>query len=305
MKGKTAISQSRRDFLTYRMADAVLRCGLRRLPNWAWADSLALCWGYRFRPAPCLGRLRNGAILQLDEGDYLELMVYYRGTFEPHCLRYLRLCSRPGATIVDVGANIGVYTLESSLVVGPTGRVISIEAAPRNAQALRRNIELNGMENIVVLETAVGEITSSATLALSAGGNLGMFTLGAASGEKEYRVAVRRLDDLLAEKRVDKVDLIKMDIEGSEYHALLGAVGTLSRHRPTLVIELNEGALRGCRSSANEVKKLLRECGYRGWSIGRRVVRVIPDSQGTHDCDECLFIHRDNSFLIGELGLPN
>lgn len=56
-------------------------------------------------------------------------MIYYFGTFEPHCLSYLQRCVDKGGTIVDVGANIGVYTLESSLIVGQTGRVIAIEAA--------------------------------------------------------------------------------------------------------------------------------------------------------------------------------
>lgn len=285
--------------------DAVLRCGLRHLPNWAWADDLALWWGYRFRPAPCAVHLRSGALMEVRQTDYLQLMVYYRGTFEPHCLRYLRSCAGEGATIVDIGANVGVYTLESSLVVGPNGRVLAIEAAPSNAQELRRNIELNGMRNVSLLETAVGDSTGFATLALSAGANLGMFTLGAVSGETGCRVEVRRLDDLLEEIGVDRVDLIKMDIEGSEYRALRGAEKTLARHKPTLLIELNEEALRRCQSSANDVKRLLRDAGYRGWHIGRRAVRPIPEVQSSHDCDECLFIHRDRGALIGELGLPN
>src|SRR5262245_17702558 len=109
--------------------DAVLRRGLRHLPNWAWADGLALWWGYRFRPAPRVVRLRSGALMKIDAADYLQLMAYYRGTFEPHCLRYLRSCVREGATIIDVGANVGIHTLESALAVGRTGRVIAIEAA--------------------------------------------------------------------------------------------------------------------------------------------------------------------------------
>jgi hypothetical protein len=132
-----------------------------------------------------------------------------------------------------------------------------------------------------------------------------MFTLGYASSEAEYRVEVRRLDDLLEERGVHRVDLIKIDIEGSEYRALRGAARTLLKHKPTLLIELNEEALQRCQSSASDVKRLLYESGYRGWLIGRSTVRPVPETQETHGCEECLFVHRDKGSLLRELGLSD
>ena len=96
-----------------------------------------------------------------------------------------------------------------------------------------------------------------------------------------------------------------MDIEGSEYRALRGAMTTLQRCRPAILIELNEKALRRCQSSADEVKELLKKLDYQGWVIGRKVVRPIHSSQPIHHCDECLFIHRSKTSLIEKLGLPN
>lgn len=292
------------DYSAYRAVDTVLRYGLRFLPSWSWTERLALWWGYRFRPVPCVARLRSGALIHVDPTDHLQLMIYYFGTFEPHCLTYLAKCVNRGGTVVDVGANIGLYTLESSLVVGPTGQVISIEAAPPHAQALQKNIQLNRMNNVSVIEAAVGDSVGEATLTLPSGDNLGMFTVGPVSGDKVFRVVLRPIDDLLKERGINSVDLIKMDIEGSEYRALRGAARTLGRCRPVLIIELNESALCRCGSSTAEVKELLRYWGYRGWLIARNTVRPIPKTQSIPNCSECLFIHCDNEPLIRKLRLP-
>lgn len=296
--------RQKNEYPIYQVVDAALRHGLRVLPMWAWTERAALWWGYRFRPAPCVAKLRSGASIHVSPTDYLQLLIYYLGTFEPHCLPYLRGCANKGGTIVDVGANIGFYTLESSLAVGPTGRVISIEAAPPHVEALRKNIQLNGMRNVSLVEVAVGDSVGEATLALPRGGNLGMFTLGPVNSDEPYSVALRPMDDLLAEQGIHSIDLIKMDIEGSEYRALRGAAKTLARYKPALLIELNEVALHRRGSSAREIKDLLSEAGYRGWVIGRREIRPIPDGQATHGCDECLFIHRENESLMRRLRLP-
>lgn len=292
------------DYLVYRAIDAALRHGLRLLPPSDFAESVALWWGYRFRPPASVAKLRSGALIHVDSVDYLQLLIYYLGTFEPHCLRYVRRCAPTGGTVVDVGANIGVYSLEGSLAVGPSGRVIALEAAPPHVDALRRNLQLNAMGNVSVVEVAVGEVPGEATLGLRKGANLGMFTVAPGGGEEAYRVEVRRLDDVLQDLGVRDVDLIKMDIEGSEFRALRGASRTLAQCKPTLLVELNDDALERCGSSTGEVKRLLREAGYRGWLLTRGGSLPIPEAQPTHGCVECIYIHRDKVALIGKLRLP-
>jgi FkbM family methyltransferase len=268
-----------------------------------WTERAALWWGYRFRPAPCVVKLRSGRLIRVNPTDHLQLMIYYFGTFEPHALSYLKLCASRGGTIIDVGANIGLYTLEGSLVVGPAGRVISIEAAPSHVEALRENIKLNGIDNVSIIESAVGDSTGIATLTRPKDGNFGMFTVGLVDGDETCNVPLQAIDGLLADQRIESVDLIKMDIEGSEYRGLRGAERTLKRYKPTLLIELNETMLHGCKSSTREVKDLLREMGYRGWQVRRKIIHEISETQVTHICDECLFVHRDNKLLMERLRL--
>ena len=299
MKGAAgAASRPKNDIIAYRIADYLLRAGLRVLPASKQSEHLALWWGFKFRPNPSVSKLRSGALIYVDPTDYLQLLIHYLGTFEPHCLRYLKSCVSKGGTVIDVGANIGVYTLESAIVVGPAGRVISIEAAPSNARLLKQNIELNHMNNVTVVEVAAGDSTGSETLSLPSEGNLGMFSLGSQVGDKFCSVNVRRIDDLLEERAISSVDFIRMDVEGSEYRALRGGTKTLESYRPTILIELNEKALRSCQSSSKEVKELLASFGYRGWVIERKTLRPIQSSRSVHDCDECLFIHRDNKMVM-------
>jgi FkbM family methyltransferase len=273
------------------------------LPMRKWTERAALMWGFRYQPPPRVVSLRSGASIYVEGTDYIQLMIYYFGAFEPHCLEYLRRCATKGGTVVDVGANIGIFTLESSLAVGPAGRVLSIEAAPENAWALRANVQRNEFSNVSIIEAGAGDAKGQATLTLPSGSNVGMFTLGSVAGSKSFDIQIDTIDHLLEPLGITSIDLLKMDIEGSETRALRGAQRTLQQFRPTVLIELNETALAGCGSSSREVKALLGDLGYRGWIIGRSGLHAIADSQAAHACDECLFVHRDNAGVMQHLGL--
>jgi FkbM family methyltransferase len=290
--------------MVLRGIDAALRWGLRLLPPRPWAEAVSLWWGYQFRPGPAIVPLRCGAKIRVTSVDHLQLLIYYLGVFEPSSVSVLRNCLRPGTTVIDIGANIGFYTLECAVAVGPTGRVVSIEAAPEHARAVRDNLQLNVIGNVTVLEVALGESAREAVLTRPDGANLGMFTLGAVSGRQEYRVQVRTLDEMLEKEGVTHVDFIKIDIEGSELGALRGASRLIERSRPTILIELNDAALRSCGSSPHAVKRLLQSAGYRGWVITSRGLEPLADIDASHHCDECLFIHRDNRSLMQKLGAP-
>jgi FkbM family methyltransferase len=287
----------------YRLCDALLRRVLRTIPPSEFAEKCALWWGYRFRPAPRVSKLRSGPLIETNHTDHLQLLIYYLGTFEPHCLPYLRGCVAEGGTIIDVGANIGFYTLESAVLVGETGRVIAIEAAQSHVRTLNRNIELNAMQNVAVVETAVGNSRGQATLARSSEDNLGMFSLGSGGDVDAHLVAIRTIDELLEEQGTDGVDLIKMDIEGSEFNALQGAKMTLRKYQPAILIELNDTALRRCGSSSRDVVQLLHEMNYQGWRINRNSAELIIDGDDVGEFDECIFLSRDREVLAEKLGL--
>lgn len=285
----------------YRAIDVFLRTALRLVPPGPVAEGIALWWGYKFRPTPRIVSLRSGASIQFSSIDHLQLLIYYMGVFEPASIAILKSCVDPGDTVVDIGANIGFYTIECSNHVGPGGRVVAVEAAPEHALAIRANLALNEIENVKLLEIAIGDRKSEGILTRRSGDNLGMFTLGNVGGGEAHHVRIDTLDNILEEQNVDRVDFIKMDIEGSEFRALRGAASTIQDQRPTLLLEINEQALRGCDSSSLEVIALLHSFGYGGWEITRSGLLSLEAPRDPDWCRECLFIHRDDRKLREKL----
>jgi FkbM family methyltransferase len=129
-----------------------------------------------------------------------------------------------GGTFVDVGANIGLYTLWAARRVGPTGTVIALEPHPETADRLAFNVAANGLANIEIVRAAAGETTETADLHASAGGNVGQSSLirdVAFRPDGRFEVAVRPLLDILGEAGVTSIDVLKIDVEGYEDRALV------------------------------------------------------------------------------------
>jgi FkbM family methyltransferase len=143
---------------------------------------------------------------------------------------------RPGATVVDVGANIGYNTVYASRRVGPAGRVVAVEPASDNLRVLRENITANALENVVVHTVAAGRARELRTLFLrgdvSAVNSLFAESVYATvTGVEQVRVAP--LDDLVE----GDADLVKIDVEGAELDVLAGMTRLLRRHHIQLIVE--------------------------------------------------------------------
>jgi FkbM family methyltransferase len=271
--------QPKNQILIYRVVDVALRILLRAAPYCSFTERLALWWGYHFRPSPGLVRLRSGATLCTNSVDHLPLLLRYLGTFEPHSLRAMRRCLNPGGTLLDVGANIGLFSIEAALI---GANVIAIEAAPQHIEAIRSSISANGFNQIEVVSSAAWDRDGNGTLSLPLGANHGGFTLGHTAGDRLIEVPLRRIDGIVSDRQID---FIKIDIEGSEYRALVGAKDTIARCKPPILLELNEKALQACGSSSRAVKELLTSYGYRGHYLYGGNIGANDD----HVCDECLF----------------
>jgi FkbM family methyltransferase len=219
------------------------------------------------------------------------MLVYYLGTFEPHCLEIMRRLIGKGDVVIDVGANVGLYTIEASRLVGDVGRVLAVEPVPQHVESLRRSLDANHMSNVEVMVTAAGDSSGTAALGRGENSNLGMYSVGHGTPRDRMEVTLSRIDDIVQQRGLSKVDLVKLDIEGAEYRALCGMLETLASHKPTLLIELNEEAMARCETTSLAVKDMLRDLGYRGWRVSRRGLQRLDDSMRRHTCDECLFVH--------------
>jgi FkbM family methyltransferase len=168
---------------------------------------------------------------------------YALGTSEPLIQDALAAHVRSGDTVWDVGANVGFYSLIASRLVGD-GKVVAFEPLPANQEAIRRNLALNEIVNVQLLELALSDEEGEAELEIHASPTWAKLDT---SGDTPFkrgaevsgrvRVRVSTLDAQLAS--LAPPDVVKMDIEGAEVAALRGASKLLSEHRPTLICELH------------------------------------------------------------------
>ena len=156
---------------------------------------------------------------------------YWLGTYERESQEVANTLIRQGDVVIDVGANVGYFTLIFSKLTGPNGRVAAIEPVPENLRALRRHLDLNRITNVDVLECAISNASGTAKFATSARSE------GRLAARGELSVRVESLDRLVAAGMLPQPSVIKFDIEGGEVEAIEGARSTLQVLKPSLWIE--------------------------------------------------------------------
>lgn len=191
---------------------------------------------------------------------------------------------RRGDVVVDVGANIGYYTVLAGLLVGETGRVYAFEPDPVGFEILRQNVVLNGLHNVVLEQKAVSNESGSLRLFL-AQENKGDHRIYQPEGEERPFVDVEavRLDDYL--RGLDEfVDFVKVDTQGAELAILAGAADTVSRS-PDLVmaVEYSPQALAGFGSSGEALVDLIKTFGFQMFDLGMGGPNLYPIRATTPD----------------------
>gem|GEM_PF-352653 len=196
-----------------------------------------------------------------DEGIGREL-AFYR-VHEPTLTKFLPTFVLPGDTVLDIGANIGYYTLLLSQLVGPTGMVIAVEPHPDNVRLLKLNLKLNRVTNTVVVPVAISDEVGVAQMFISKGSNWHSLHPTPQSTDQSITVPTTTVDALVRQLE-QPIDLIRMDIEGWEVKALRGAENTLKRDKPTLVMEVHPSYLQP--EETKELLQWLQSLGYR-WAF--------------------------------------
>lgn len=177
-------------------------------------------------------------ILDKEDND-LSRQVRYTGAYQDEMLetKVIRQHLKKGMNVLDLGANLGFYTILSASIVGNTGKVYAFEPFPHNANLISQSALLNQFNNVVVINKAVSDKVGETSLFLSPyySSEHSLFdyhyTTGAKSTESTLKVPITTVDDYF-EKNIDskKIDFIKMDIEGSEGNAIKGMKKTLAEN---------------------------------------------------------------------------
>ena len=177
-----------------------------------------------------------------DSDEIISRSIYYNGTYEAGTMYVLSKCLNKESTYLDIGSNLGLMALYASKCVGPNGKVLAFEPESKIFQTLEANIKLNQITNIEPIPIALGSSKGTATIYNS------KTNLGAASlipSEKltghESITNIEKLDDLVREKAIQLIRMMKIDVEGWELEVLKGSRDVLSGvDAPILCIECSK-----------------------------------------------------------------
>ena len=220
--------------------------------------------------------------VQVFLGNDMSLCLYVGGAFEPNEFVFLGKVLKPGMTVVDGGANDGIYSLFAARRVGPGGVVLGIEPSGREYQRLLANLALNPEVDVTAVRAALGRMPGEVVLAIAEAGHEGQNTIGETISNPKVRTAghesvrMTTLDRLVDEHDLKRVDVVKLDVEGSEVDALLGGVEMIARDRPLLMVEAEEERLASQGRTKDELRSVLGELGYRLFVFDSRTGRLRP-----------------------------
>ncbi|MDP3685859.1 MAG: FkbM family methyltransferase [bacterium] len=186
--------------------------------------------------------LGNALVLNYDERDVIiGKHVADTGRFEPYEEELFLSLLRPGDLAIDIGANIGIYTLQAALKIGPTGTVYAFEPEPRNYDILCRNIQENHLTNVVTFPTALSDTAGTAHMYLSAEnyGDHRVYDAGYDEARNTVTIRTDTLDAILLDRAHERrhVRAIKSDTQGYEPFVVRGAERLIIRDQPTILLE--------------------------------------------------------------------
>ena len=185
----------------------------------------------------------------------------FREDYEPE-VKLLERFLQPGMTVVDGGANTGVFTFTAAHLVGPRGRVIAFEPGSACFAALNQSKRLNSADHVALRQQALSDRSGTARF-YHHDDQENSFSLGGAGGVAYEEINTVTLDAVAAELKLDRVDFIKLDVEGAEELVFRGGRSVLQQHRPLLLFEVNPEAAARLNLPPDGACQALTELNYR------------------------------------------
>ena len=244
------------------------------------------------------GRLRHtyvrpvhGLSMRLDPTEWAQFELLRGHVLERKTLDLYGQLLGDGDTYVDIGGHIGFHSLLARSYVGPTGRVLAIEPQPYNCNCILENAKLNGFGNITVQVAAIGSEPGFVNLALQPGDDRSVLSLlDSVSAEKvatavHFRVPVLPLKTALAQQQIERVKVLKIDVEGYEC-AVLDGLAEIADRIEHVIIEILPPSL--ARADSGPVFERLSRMGFTVW----RAVDGAPVKQNDPLIDQNLWASR-------------
>lgn len=260
-----------------RVAIPVLRDYLRFFPVRAGKRSL---WNrivrpyFAWHPHEFEASTAFGAKISGNTRELLQQYVYYFGLWEPQLTHWISKRLRPGDTFIDVGANIGYFSLLASRLVGDSGTVVAIEASRSTFDALQANLARNRICNVRTIHKAVSDTAGIVDVYRGPESHIGLSTIFAEEASKrgaqlEGKVQAAPLAMILDEDEIRNARLIKIDVEGAEWSVVSGMRPLLDSSREDLevMVEIDPECLEQQDKKPEDILRVFADAGFHAYQL--------------------------------------
>lgn len=278
-----------------------LATGGGELPDHWFFSHLVNALGYR---VPVMTKLRNGMKIRVASNDYVGGMILRRGYYEPETVALIQKLLPPGAVFLDVGAHVGQYTLVASQQVGAAGQVHSFEPDPETFRWLAGNVRLNRLRNVRVNQAALSDESGKKRFYFATPRDIGSNSLSRPLNDsgRSCDVVCTTMDEYVAANGIERVDLIKVDIEGAEYAMLVGAQHLLSRpNKPVIIAEFEEERQRSFGNSCAKLAGLLTNHGYHLFRLGSERLETYTPQEDDAPSFNVLAVPFEKAALLADV----
>jgi FkbM family methyltransferase len=245
----------------------------RRITHWiarkAYGDSAPTEHDFRWHR----DRFGNEFLLHPHFAMHYEIIAF--GLYDPYTSNYIAKHVKPGMVCADIGANFGIMSVHMGRRVGSSGKVFSVEPVPSVMARFRENIERNRLQEIVqTFQMALSNQTGTVTMRVADENtsNQAMSSLTSRSPllVKEISVPTMTFDDFVAQQKITRLDLLKIDIQGSESSFLQGAAASLRALKPDVLMEFDTFELADAGVSGRDLMARVIGLGYEVFTISER-----------------------------------
>jgi FkbM family methyltransferase len=257
----------------HRMKIAMLRAGVLYAPSLSLRSLLWHRWiepELAWRDHAFIAKTQAG-VIGGNTRDILQQYLYYFGIWEPELTTVLKSRLKPGDNFIDVGANIGYFSLLAANQVGQNGKVIAIEASAPVYQRLVENVARNRLSQVRTLHIAAAGRPGRVKLYCDQSCNCGATSIVQNASEVEVaEVNASPISDLVSDQEWANARLVKIDVEGAEADVVQGFRTMIDRDRPDreYLIEVHPVMLAKLNKSVDDVLKPFFESGYHAYTIG-------------------------------------
>lgn len=197
--------------------------------------------------------------------------ILFEKIWEPDVTKFISSWIKPDITVLDIGADIGYYTLLFAKLVGPKGKVYSFEPIPKAKWYLDENIKNNKLNNVETFSFALFDKQGHVCLEdpfIKSKINLSKKTLR----KNDIMVEMKIFDSWRPNEIIEKVDLVKIDVEGAEMNILRGMKATLQNERPSILVEVHPYQLKSFGFTASDLVEFLTTFAYKITPINKKTI---------------------------------